>query len=115
MTTYKGDPPHIARAKALLSEALQRRATDAYTKPSGCVSILDIHSAESALASAQNELEEYQRSDSHMFETVNAEGKKGLAISPLRGDMLQQKQDKVAKRRRELAAITRAWIAGTEE
>jgi hypothetical protein len=112
------EPAHITHAKRLLTEAIQRRTENreySGEKPTGVVCLSDIQRAEAALAAAQEDLREYQRGDDHMFETLNAAGGKGLAVGELRAEMLQQKQDKVAKRHRELNATIRAWLAGTEE
>jgi hypothetical protein len=106
----------VRRAKAILASATS--ATSEYSpseKPSGCVCLADIAQAERNLYLAQQDLAEYQRSDAHMHETLSADGRKGLAVGSLRGEVLEQKQDLVAKRRRELAGTIRAWIAGTEE
>lgn len=118
MTKYNGDPPHIVRAKGLLTEALQRRTVAAateYQKPAGVISILDILAAEASLSAAQREFDEYQRGDQHMHETLDATGRKGLAVDNLRAEFLEEKRAKIEKRRTELATITRRWIAGSEK
>jgi hypothetical protein len=112
MTTTQ-DPPHIARAKALLTQALEQRRNTEPIGPTGVVTVSQIIAAENALAAAQQELREYQYGDSHMHETVDASGRTGIAVSELRAAMLDHKREAVSKRRSELAAITRAWIAQT--
>jgi len=107
------EPEHIRRAKRLISEAIQR--TNESGKPTGVTTLADIQRCEAALAYAQEDLAEYTRSDAHMHETVDAEGRKGLAVGSLRADMLEHKRDRVTKRRDELKAIKRQWLSGIEE
>lgn len=112
MTKYEGDPPHIRRAKELLTQALERHSQKT---PSTRVTLAEIFDAEQAVSDAEASLQAFQEGDSNLRQAISPEGVVSVVVERGRAEKLETLRAAVQRRYQELARVKRQWLAGSLE